>query len=124
MAEQCRYMVIGSQQFSSSGQLIARERFRFFVELKFDQGFSHTGGTPEGVFVRDAKRCHHSVVDHALEDERFVMPPKIAEAHRYISLSDTRGSFVVRPIATVQRQIGLEQRKRLFVSSNQIKSGP
>ena len=49
-------------------------------------------------------------VDPAREDELFVVPPEIAEAVRKVGLSVEDTFFVVRPMASVQRQSGLEYR--------------
>ena len=52
----------------------------------------------------------YMAVDPAREDELFVVPPEIAEAVRKVGLSVEDAFFVVRPMASVQRQSGLEYR--------------
>ena len=70
----------------------------------------------DGPFVRDTKRDLPSGEDLAIEDERFVVPPKMRKAGSYVSSSGEDVFFVVRPVAPGRRHVSLERRKRFFGS--------
>ena len=108
-----RQIVIRSQRSSSHGQqLITQEPRDLVPELCFDQRAGKIATGHNGVFVRDATQSHVPSVAIALEDKRLVVPFKVCEAVREISLSGEDNFFAARPMAPAHGQTGLEHRKR------------
>mmetsp|Transcript_29402 Transcript_29402/g.88453 ORF Transcript_29402/g.88453 Transcript_29402/m.88453 type:complete len:122 (-) Transcript_29402:146-511(-) len=115
MVEPERNIVIGSQSTPSHGQqLIAHQGLRLFPKPHSIQRDDKIVAAHERACVRDTKRSHNFGEHLAFEGESLAVPSKVVEAARESALRVKYKIVIVRKIAQLQSQRGLNDRKRFI----------